>query len=342
MDTPTPNTPEILWRTKYAAAYTENERMVIRYRFPYSKSRESALLGAYNISPKERRDYYNTLLSMCERNIAISNYLKEAQVPSVLTFDQTYQLQEDTGIICIYCIPAVSVTPITQCLLSDDCSALTVLDIFLRLAHILRDISKTPMSPVLRYLDMDDVYLTQDNKILLGGFYYAAAEGLSPPPPYLQDAAPIITEELRAGATGDAGTDMHILARIAWNLFSGLPWDTAHTAESWNIPPRYAPTALLRTINIGLDGDAAECNSFRKRLMNCRKELAKADFAQIVIPACNPLKKEYRFTTVSRPAPQQAPESNGAKDTKPQNDKGAKQQSAKAAKRQKHKETNSG
>ena len=291
-----------LWQTKYAAAYMEDDRMVIRYQFPYTKDREANLLGAYAILPKERMSYYQTLIAMCERNIAISNYFKSENVPSILTFEHTCQRQEENGVICIDCYPDTPVTPITQSYLSGNFTVLTALDIFLRLAHILRDISKTPMSPVLRYLDMDDVYLTQDNKILLGGFYYAAAEGLPAPPPYLKDAAPVVDRppELQIE---DAGTDMRILAKIAWNIFSGLPWDTAHTNESLRIPPRYAPIPLLKALNIGLEGYASDCNSFRKRLMAYRKELAKTDYANQIIPGCYPHKKTYAFNTKTPPTP---------------------------------------
>lgn len=291
--------PNILWRTKYASAYSENGKMVIRYRFPYSRQREAALLGTYCLTPGDRLPYYQTLSAMVERTLMLTQYLEEEAVPSILTFEGTYQKQEDNGIICIYGIPKQSVKPITHTLFADDCNALTALDVFLRLAHILRDINKTPISPVLRYLDMDDVYLTAENKILLGGFFYAAAEGLSSPPQFLPDAAPVVPDHIREGGLGSAGSDMQILAQIAWNIFAGLPWNCEHTAISKQIPPQFAPPSLRAVLELGLEGDPAQCNNFRKQLMQCRKALAKTDFAQLTIPMHKPLCKEYLFTSQS-------------------------------------------
>lgn len=297
MENTTPALPTIQWRTKYAAAYQEDGKFIIRYRFPYSRPREAALLGAYGLTPSDRLGYYQTLSSMVERNIMVSNYLKALDVPSVLTFENTYQKQEENGIIGIYCVTSAPVVPITKVYFASDCNALTALDVFLRLAHILRDINKTPTSPALRYLDMDDVYLTEDNKILLGGFYYASAEGLSDPPPYLQDSAPVIPVTLTDGSPGSLGCDMQILSQIAWNIFSGIPWDTAHTEASKKIPPRYAPPQLQAILELGLTGDTESFNAFRKQLLACRKELAKTSFAQQIIPMKKPFRKEYRFAS---------------------------------------------
>lgn len=286
----------IVWRTKYAAAYMEEENMVIRYRFPFSKQREAALLGAYKLSPKERLPYYQNLSAMIERSISVSEYLKEERVPSILFYDHTFQKQEKNGIICIYCIPEEPVIPLSCSLFNKDCNALTSLDVFLRLTHILRDINKTPIPLVLRYMDMDEVFLTNDNRIKLGGFFYAMADGLTQAPYYLQDAAPIIPAEVRDGEIGNIGTDMKALSMIAWNVFSGLPWNCGQTTQSMQIPPAYAPPALLRVLELGLSGDPDQFNAFRKQLLQCRKELAKTDFAQIIIPMGRAMKKQYSFS----------------------------------------------
>ena len=290
-------TPDILWRTKYATAYEENGRMVIRYRFPYSRQREAELLGCFHLTPEERLPYYQTLSAILERNLMLTDYLAEQGVPSILTFDSAYQSQEDNGIICVYCIPPVPVTPITRSLFAEDCNALTVLDVFLRLSRIQRDINKSPISPVLRYLDMDDVYLTPDNKILLGGFFYAEANGLPTPPDYLPDAAAVVTQDQLSGLPTTEGTDMRILCRIMWNVFSGLPWDTAQTTASMRIPPLYAPAPLLSLLELGLTGECDNCASFRKKILQCRKELAKTEFAEMTIPFCIPYRREFRFPT---------------------------------------------
>ncbi len=297
--------PEIKWRTKYAAAYMENGSMVIRYRFPFSRQREAELLGAHGLAPEERLPYYEKLSLMVERSFAFAEYLEKEAVPSVLKITSSYQKKEDNDVICMYCTLPAPVTPLSQAIFSADYNALTALDVFLRLAHILRDINKTPTSPVLRYMDMDDVYLTEENKILLGGFYYYSAEGKNAPPAFLPDAAMCLPESIRSGGLGSTGTDMQTLCMIAWNVFSGLPWDCQHTPASLKIPPKYAPEPLLRTLELGLQGDSTACTAFRKQLMACRKELSKTDFAQLMIPAPTPHAKEFFFRADrKRSAPQ--------------------------------------
>lgn len=297
------------WQTKYASASMQNGKMIIKYQFPYSRDREAMLLGTYNLTPNMRLPYYLALSSAVERNIIIADYLKSQQVQSILTFETVYQQQEGTA-ISIYAVPEEPVTPITASLFAADCNALTALDVFLRLTHILRDINKTPISPVLRYLDMDDVYLTQDNKIKLGGFFYTAADGLEDPPEFLPDAAPIIPNSILSGNKGDIGTDMQTLCTIAWNLFSGLPWDCKHTAISKRIAPAYAPEQLLYTLEMGLNGKQEDFTTFRKLLLQCRKELAKTDFANLVIPINRIEKKTYHFT-----APAKEDTNSGSTDT---------------------------
>lgn len=284
----------------------QSDKMIIQYRFPYTREKEAMLLGTYDLAPSMRLSYYQTLSAMAERNIIIADYLKKQEVPSILTFETVYQQPEDAT-ICINAVPDEPVEPITASLFSKDCNALTALNVFLRLAHILRDINKTPTSPVLRYLDMDDVYLTQDNKIKLGGFFYAAAEGLSSPPAFLPDAAPVVPESIRSGDTGSLGTDMQTLSMIAWNIFSGLPWDCKHTAISSRILPAYAPPVLLKTLELGLTGKSDNFTAFRKQLLQCQKELSKTDFAELVIPMGHAEKKIYHFTGAPKEEPAEDP-----------------------------------
>lgn len=276
--------------------------MVIRYRFPYSRQREAALLGTYKLSPSDRVPYYHTLSAMVEHNLLFTEYLQQEGVPSILTFETSYQKQEENGIIGIYGVLSEPVTPITQSIFQSDFNALTALDVFLRLAHILRDIHKTPTSPALRHLDMDDVYLTGDNKIKLGGFFYVAAEGLNKPPAYLPDAPALVSLAPSDDNRKAQAEDIKILARIAWNIFAGLPWDCCQYPVSLRVPPKYAPAQLRSVLEIGLSGDPASVNAFRKQLLQCRKDLAKTDFAQLVIPAATPYRKEYHFRTDRKPA----------------------------------------
>ena len=289
------STPQNLWQTKYATGCMEDGNMAIHYHFPFSRHREAALLGCYNLAPKDRFPYYKALSAMVERNLHFAEYLAQNKTASILTFENTYQKATENGVICVCCIPSEPVTPITQSLFRADCNAMTALDVFLRLAHILRDIHNLPDSIALRYLDLDDVYLTASNKILLGGFYYATCKEMPDFQPFLPDAAKIIPNQVITGQRADAGTDMQTLAQIAWNIFSGLPWNCGHTEESRRIPPMYAPPALLQVLELGLAGDPGQLNAFRKALFQAKKNLAGTEFASATIPISNPFQKEFHF-----------------------------------------------
>jgi hypothetical protein len=90
---------------------------------------------------------------------------------------------------------------------------------------------------------------------------------------------------------------------IAWNIFSGLPWDCVQTRASLTVPPKYAPPELLEVLELGLQGTPQSLTAFRKQLVQCRKVLSKTAFADTMIPAPLPHKRDYRFKV----APMQAP-----------------------------------
>ena len=288
-----------LWQTKYATAYRQNEKTIICYRFPHESNREAALIGKYGLLPGDRMEYYQTLSCAVERHFSIAELLHSAGVPNVISYSKTYQKKESNGAICVYAICDDAITPVTQSLLSEETKALDVLDMILRLSTtILRDVAKPPLSLSLRCLDLDEVFLTGDNRILLGGFYYATSPLLSEPPPFLPECpatTPPYSFLESPSKIGANGADMQMISLIAWNLFSGLPWNTAHTSASFRIHPQHAPTSLLEVLKVGLCGKDQDCSVFRKQLLQCRKELAKTEFADIIIPFPTPMEKQYQY-----------------------------------------------
>lgn len=288
----------LLWRTKYAAGILTDDQMAIRYRFPFSENREASLLYRYDLPPGERAAYYSTLAKAVERNISISNYLAAQGVNSILSFTDIKQQKEPNGIVCIYGSCAQTVSPVSQAVLQGNANALDVLDLFLRLATIIRDIHKPPCQINHRCLDMDDIFITEDKRILLGGFYYSTNPVLPPPPPFLPDHPTIIGSD----HGGDEWRDLQQLCRIALNVFSGLCWDAQYPQGSPRIAPFYAPTPLAALLLSTLDSDSGQPQAFRKALLQCRKELAKTDFAQSALDLPTPLKAAYRYNTQPSPA----------------------------------------
>ena len=169
---------------------------------------------------------------------------------------------------------------------------MTVLGIFIRLATILRDIAKAPCAITHRGLDLQEVYLNANNKVLLGGFYYAHAPSFNGIPEYLPESPRYLQSVYGQGQKGSAATDTQVLARMLYNLFAGVPWDAAWNTEPF-IAPEYAPPELLPVLQMGLRCAEDECNAFRKSLMACYKQLNKQEGSQIMLPIRRQLQKEF-------------------------------------------------
>lgn len=287
------------WASRHTEAfgYTDDQRgkrTIIRYRLPFTVEQEQVLMQQYGIHKSNRMNYYQTLAFCVDRNVELSKMLHAARVASILSFSQVEQTRDDDGIAYIL-LETEDVEPITQKLLHGSVTAQTILDIIMRLSIILRDISKEPHHVIHRGLDLDEVYINADQKILLGGFYYAKANEFDSFQPYLPDHPANIPAELLRGDVGCPGADIQMLSRIAWNLFSGLPWNAQHS-DMPLIYPEYAPEALVKVLRTGLAcKDSSECNVFRRQLMDCRKALSKSDFASKLIPIAQPDKATYQF-----------------------------------------------
>lgn len=289
----------LAWIGKYAAAYSyQNEagiqKTILRYTLPFSEEQDAILVYKHKMTPEQRASYYQTLVQGIQRNIAITRLLKNNGVNSILTFDAVEQEREpETGRNNIY-IQTEAVQPIWNVLFQREVNILTLLDVFIRLSIIVRDISTDPSSVHHRGICMDEIYLTVDKKIRLGGFYYATAPGYSQAVPYLPDQATHLPPALIDGDVGSAGTDMQTLARMLFNILSGLPWDT-QWPELPRIAPAFAPEGLAEILMHGMACTDAECNRFRRRLLDFRKYLSKTALASFMVPVYEPFRKEYSY-----------------------------------------------
>lgn len=284
---------QLLWRTKYAAGIQTDGKMMIRYRFPFSENREASLLYHYGLSPGGRAAYYGALAQAVERNISISNYLTVQGVSSILSFSDTKQQKEPNGIICIYGTCAQPIQPASQTLLQGETNAMDVLDLFLRLATIIRDIHKAPFQINHRCLDVDDIFITEDKRILLGGFYYSTSPTLPAPQPFLPDH-PAFSDLYQSQSEW---SDLQQLCHIALNVFSGLCWDAQYPQHSPQIKPFYAPAPLLQLLISTVHARDGQPQAFRKALLQCRKDLSKTPFAQLTMALPTPLKANFRYNT---------------------------------------------
>ena len=292
-----------VWSGEMADAYhcTDESgvvRTVFRYRIPFPAEQEAVYLVKYGKEPQDRLELYQQMARCIQRQVKVSEYLKESGIPSVLTYSKVEQARDEDGVSHIY-LESEQVWPVIDKLISPSVSVITVLEILMRLAYILRDISKVGV--VHRGLDLKEVYINADNKILLGGFFYSECPGLDRYPDYLPQRPGNLPGLFLRGEAGHQGTDIQTLAILGWNLFSGVPHD-ARLRRSRLVFPEYAAEEVVSALMIGLQGREEECNAFRRKLADARKLLGKTDYAETKLPFVKPLLKEFVVKYVPIPA----------------------------------------
>lgn len=285
----------IAWKSWYYTAYgysdeEGNRKTVFRCAVPFDGEQEAILMDRFGITGSGRMGYYQQLLRCVQRQMKVSEYLRAAGVPSILVYDQVETERDDNGVTYLY-LQTREVVPVKEKLFSGSVNIVTALDVFLRLMVILRDISKDPYRVTHRCLDLNEVYLTSDEKILLGGFYYAGCPDLGEYQDYLPEAPRYLPKVFRQGLPGTQADDLRTLAMMLYNLFSGIPMDAV-----WDfspvIAPEYALDELSDVIQLGLHCTDGDCNTFRRRLMDCRKRIAKSEFAGKMLPVSTQMRKQ--------------------------------------------------
>lgn len=282
-----------VWQGTYCRAFALSEpaeKTILQFRIPYTADEEAILLTKFQMSPGDRLPYYETLVKCIQRELSVSEYLKHSGIPSILYFEDIYQEQQD-GVTSIF-LQSEPIWPIKERLLRGAVSKLTVLDVFLRLLTILRDLAKVGVTH--RGIDMNEVYLNASDHILLGGFYYADCPGMDTPPPYLPEHPKYLPDVFLQGETGSLGTDAQTVFRLMYNAFSGLPIETLWRNPP-NIQPEYASEELTDLIFWGLQCKDQELNPLRRKLSGYRKVLAKTAEAKERIPILEALLPEYKI-----------------------------------------------
>lgn len=279
------------WQSElYTAFHYQTEdgttKTVFRYQIPFTADMESELQIKYGMDPADRLPFYEKLLTGIQHQIEIGNYLLHHSVPSILAFTDAQQYQEDN--ITYILLETEEVLPIRMKLMAHEINAITLLDALIRLCVIIRDINSEKVGVSHRGLDLDSVYINKENKILLSGFYYAhgpQTEGMTihEIPSYLPILPPHLAHEVARGDVGSYGSDTQVLAKIAWNLFSGDPYD-AELTDSRMVFPEYATEEIVAALTIGLSGKDEVCNLFRRKLLECRKQLNLTEYANLMIP----------------------------------------------------------
>ena len=286
--------PQSILTTAHSVLYSLNDRKVSVFcvQIPYASEREAIDFAKYGIDASGRKGYYKTMLDGVQRHIAVMQYLKEKEVPSVLVPEQITQEKVD-GVNYIF-VQTQAVSPIQQVLFcNQEIELLTLLDIFIRLTVVVRDLAQAQIHH--RGISLDEVFLTEDNRIVVGGFYYAdAVGGEQPIVPYLPQHGKYLPPELLAGEPGTQAADMRTLAQMLYNFCAGVPWDTQWPAKP-NIAPAYAPPELIPALLLGLNCKEEECNAFRRRLLDARKAIAKSESKDIRIPIHHRVENIYTY-----------------------------------------------
>ncbi len=291
------------WETEFYNAYKvedeqKNTKTAFHFQIPFAPEKEALVFEKHQIRPEQRKEFYQRLLVCVQHHLSTTRYLERLAVPSILTFSQVVQERID-GASHIFLVTD-NVQPILSGLFSPSVTILTAMEATQRIASIMRDISKVGVTH--RGFTLEEVFLNADNKILLGGFYYASCPGVEKYTDYLPNRPINLSPALLAGDPGHQGTDMQCLAMTAWNLFSGLSHDAAFT-DYRLVLPRFATPDMANALQLALMGKEENCNAFRRKFTDARKAISKTEFAATLIPYRGKAKRAYRIDYVPIPEP---------------------------------------
>lgn len=275
---------------RYGAIYNiENEdgtiQSVFEYCIPFRKEVDEELVYRYGLNAKERDIYYQNLASAVQNQFDTCSFLKQQNIRSILTFSQVQKVR-DGDITKIY-LATEKVVPITETLLADKITTLSALEIILRLTVVIRDLNN--LNPPLCHggLDIEEVYINEDNLFLLGGFFYSGIQG-EKKPPFLCDCPNLI--KISDAGSSPSTMDVKTLAGIAWSIFAGLAPGTPPPPGPL-VFPQYATEDIAQAIALGWSG-TADIAMFRRKLSDCRARIKNGTNPNKEIP----LMKKYTST----------------------------------------------
>lgn len=291
----------LVWENRYAKGFHANVsgeeiHTIMRYQIPFSPDAEKIFMMKYGVEPAARKGFYQNLARCVQQQIKTAMILADSKVPSVLQIYHVEQERTSEGITNIY-LETDRIWPIKEKLLKDKIDRTAAITIVARLSIILRDIAKGPHSISHRGLDIDEIFVNTEDRIILGGFYYASSPGLPAAPPYLAGKPNNLSPTHLRGEKGDAADDIRTLSCIAWNLFSGVPME-AQLPEYLNVFPQYATEDLANALLFGRCAKAGDSVQFRKLISDCRKRIAKDDERSVYIPIRSQNCKHFKIQFV--------------------------------------------
>ena len=190
------------------------------YRIPFASEIETAVMTMYGVPPEGRRQFYQSVAYCISQQVKAADYLSRMGVPGILKYDKVFQEKNDDGMTVIT-LETEPVLPFTALYQGGAVSKLYMLDLVSRLSVITRDMHREVVGVSHRGPDMNEVYISQEGKVLLGGFYYSSLPGSARIPAYLNVRPPHLAAEWLAGNAGDQASDMNALAKI-WGRCSHL------------------------------------------------------------------------------------------------------------------------
>lgn len=285
------------WCGRHFSAFSVKDengvgKTIFKYTLPFSEAQDAILVEKLGLSAEERSTYYQTLVQGIRRHIAITNKLKDSGTRSILFCESVEQEADtETGRNNIY-IQTCGVQPIQQVLLRDKINLLTLLDVFIRLTIIVRDIGQANVHH--RAISMDEVFIDDEGKIRLGGFHNGSSPEHEQIIPYLPDAPRHLPAQLLQGMSGSVAEDMQTVSMMLFNILAGLPWDTQWSRLP-TISPAYAPEGLEQILMFGMKCTDNECNRFRRLLLDYRKQISKTMLSTLQVPIVTPYSKIYNY-----------------------------------------------
>lgn len=292
------------WESELADAYhftNENGfiRTVLHYQIPLPENKQVFFMTKYGLRGSDLRQFYQNLVRCLQQEVAVSKYLTRARVSSVLSFSAMEQARDEAGTSHIY-LETEQIWPVIGKVLVNPTPYITVMDVIYRLSIVLRDISKDSVGVVHRGLDLNEVYINNEDRIKVGGFFYSYCPDVYGWPDYLPNRPSNLPMGFLNGEKGHQGLDIMTLALIAWNLFSGNPHDAKLVDGRW-VFPAYANQELVDALFLGMSGNEENCQSFRRRWQDCRKQMSKTEFASMTLPIRKQLLKEVSVEYVVIP-----------------------------------------
>ena len=285
-------TPEQLTRNNYfsdtyTAVMTVNGQKkamdVTHISLPFRTQREKAVMRYFDISKTGMQELYVDLAAAITNQVRISKKLYKKGVGSTMHIVASEVVDRGSSKKDIYLVTE-HLRPLTDVYFNGKTTLTTIFSFACRAAVLIRDThEKMDGDPIhIRVFDPEQIFVDDSGMFVFGTFQYAYQEGSTNEPLIPAETAPLhIDGKVQAGAPGSIGSDMHTLASVLWSLLNGDGFDKPTPTGT---PPKYATPAMVKALEIGLDGDPEMFNAFRKELQMIFRDLKKCEDGEIEVP----------------------------------------------------------